>query len=118
MIDSAPSRANDESDTLSLVRAFCEERGIDCVEICGIDSVNRLLKGKDSRVYFEIETNMWAADPESSCETVYLHSNLHHGGIVLRPLYVKLEDTWYSVATGAVAPDGLPYSARGSRFKR
>ena len=118
MADTASDCAGAAADTLSRVRAFCKTRNISYVEICGIDSENRLLKGKDGRTYFEVETNMWAADPEQSCETVYLHSNLHHGGIVLRPLYVKLEGAWYSVVTGSAAPDGLPFGAHGSRFTR
>ncbi|NTU89172.1 MAG: hypothetical protein HGA54_04595 [Actinobacteria bacterium] len=103
---------------LERIHDYCEARGIVRVSVCGIDSVNRVLAGEDGRAYREIETNYWASEPEETNEVAYLHSNLHHGGIVLRPMFVKIEGAWYSTTTGKAAPAGLPYHAEGSKFRR
>ena len=100
------------------VADFCRQNGIVPVSVCGIDGARHLLAGNDGRVYHEIETNYWASEPENTNTVAYLHSNLHHGGIVLRPMFVKIGRTWYSTATGKQAPAGLPYHAKGSKFKR
>lgn len=103
---------------LEYVHAFCEDRGIVRVSVCSVDNVNRVLVGEDGRTYLEIETNYWASEPEEVNEVAYLHSNLHHGGIVLRPMFVKIDGAWYSTMTGKAAPAGLPYHAKGSKFRR
>lgn len=99
------------------IQAFCEEHHITRVEVRGIDGVNHILLGEDGRAYHEIETNYWASEPEDTNFVAYLHSNLHHGGIVLRPTFVKIEGVWYSAITGKAAPAGLPYNAQGSSFR-
>lgn len=93
------------------IASFCREHGIVPVEVCGVDNFGGGLTGCDGRVYYETCTNCWACVPEERNVVVYLHANLHHGGILLRPMFVKIDGAWYSVFNGKPAPEGMPYPA-------
>ena len=118
---SAQSRVEDTPYNVGMtpaqMQAYWVEHGIAPVIICGLDDAAHTLTGVDGRVYHEIETNYWACEPRETNTIAYLHSNLHHGGIVLRPMFIKVCGTWLNAATGAPAPAGLPYCATGSHFQ-
>ena len=93
------------------IAAFKEARGIAEVAVRDMDQQKSLIIGVDERVYHEVATNIWAAEAERDCEVAYLGTGRHGGGIVLRPLFLKIDGAWYNASTGREAPAGMPFHA-------
>ena len=88
-------------DNVEAARSYCEQMGICEVPVCGMDDAPLVLHGVDGNRYIEIDGNVWmAVGGEGS--VAYVGTSRHGGHMVLRPLFVKVDDTWLNLVTGKV----------------
>lgn len=94
------------------VAEYIKTQGISEVPICDMENSGPLLTGIDGRSFYEVDTNIWA-DAEHDEGVMYLGTGRHGGGIVLRPLFVRMGDAWLNATTGKDAPSDLAASFNG-----
>lgn len=88
-----------------LVKDYLAKNGIGEVPICGFESLK--LIGTDGCVYREtqgFQSNTWEREGEVPPSVIFVGTSRHAGGVVLRPLFVLVENVWRNACTGSVAP--------------
>ena len=88
-------------------RSYCERAGIREVPVCGSDDMPLVLHGVDGNRYIEIDGNVWMAVGGEGT-VAYVGTSRHGGHMVLRPLFAKVDGTWFNLVTGKVRIGGLP----------
>lgn len=91
------------TDERANVRRVIAERDLREVPVCGFEGLR--LVGADGRIYHETATarsNIWRSVEDGS--VIYVGTSRHHGGVVLRPLYVLVDGMWLNAVTGKPAP--------------
>ena len=92
---------------------FCEQLGADALNEVRIvdmkvsaDDGRYILIDESGRNYKEVCTNQFV-DLDGSHDLRFLGTGRHQGGIVLRPLYGRIDGLWYNISTGKPAPDWM-----------
>lgn len=86
-------------DAVQAVAAYKERFDLGEVAVCGIHAGPSMLHGVNGCAYFEVEGNIWMS-PDEEADVAYVGTCRHAGGIVLRPLFVKIDDVWRHAFTG------------------
>lgn len=84
-----------------------EENEIHEEPVCGMDYDRITLKDTRGREYVEACTNIWVTGSDDVCNAAYLGCGKHGAGILLRPLFGRIDGQWYNLGTGQPAPEGL-----------
>ena len=90
------------------VKMHLSSRGIAEIPICDMDRERFVLVDFGGRRYHELKTNLWTEADDDGQDIVYLGTGRHSGGIVLKPLFVKISGRWFNVTTGQEAPVDQP----------
>ncbi|MBO4353175.1 MAG: hypothetical protein J5818_06765 [Eggerthellaceae bacterium] len=86
-------------DGKEAVSAYKKAFGIGEVAVCGIEADPPMLHGVNGCVYLEAEGNIWMSLDEKA-DVAYVGTCRHAGGVVLRPLFVKVDGVWRNAFTG------------------
>lgn len=86
-------------DAAQAVAAYKRQHGLGEVPVCGIGADPPVLHGTNACAYYEVEGNIWMSADEGA-DVAYVGTCRHAGGVVLRPLFVKVDGVWRHCLTG------------------
>ena len=86
-------------DSSQVMAEYRRAHNIGEVPVVDMDAGKLLLFDSHGTAYKEVDTNIWM-DLSGKSDVAYVGTSRHAGGVVLRPLFIRMGDEWYNAVTG------------------